>query len=69
MGKLIKNKITEKLRKLSAYEATGLLPAEIEKLKAECKELEEILVDSDNRLRTANTKLHKIEEVLADGGN
>lgn len=55
--------------KLSAYEDTGLEPAEIEKLKADCKELEELFLDSDRCLRAANTKLHKIEEVLADGGN
>ena len=66
MEKLIEHEITEKLLKLSAYEATGLSPWDIKVLKAECKELEELLADSDNRLRTANTKLHKIEEVLRD---
>ena len=30
---------------------------------------EEFFLDSDRRLRAANTKIHKIEEVLADGGN
>lgn len=55
--------------KLSAYEDTGLEPAEIEKLKADCKELEELFLDYDRRLRAANTKLHKIEEALADAGD
>ena len=69
MEKLIEYEIAVKLFKLSAYEEIGLSPGDIKVLKAKCKELEELLVDSDNRLRTANTKLHKIEEVLADGGN
>ena len=69
MEKLIEYEIAVKLLKLSAYEEIGLSPRDIKVLKAKCKELEELLVDSDNRLRTANTKLHKIEEVLADGGN
>ena len=66
MEKLTEHEIAVKLLKLSAYEATGLSPGDIKVLKAERKELEELLVDSDNRLRTANTKLHKIEEVLRD---
>ena len=69
MEKLIEYEIAVKLLKLSAYEEIGLSPRDIKVLKAKCKELEELLVDSDNRLRTANTKLHKIEEVLADGRN
>ena len=66
MEKLIEYEIAVKLLKLSAYEEIGLSPGDIKVLKAKCKGLEELLVDSDNRLRTANTKLHKIEEVLRD---
>lgn len=55
--------------KLSAYEDTGLEPAEIDKLKAYYKGFEELFLDCDRRLRAANTKIHKIEEVLADVRN
>ena len=69
MEKLIEYEIAVKLLKLSAYEETGLSPGDIKVLKTKCKELEELFLDSDRRLRAANTKLHKFEEVLADVRN